>query len=132
MAKISMITLGISDLQRSIKFYRDGLGFPLRSEHDNEVAFFEMPGTWLALYLHDELAKDACVENAGSGFRAFALAHNVASREEVEVFLDMARAAGATITKPAVDASWGGYTGYFADPDGFLWEVAWNPHFDIV
>ena|SRR3569833_1381572 len=132
MPKISMITLGISDLQRSIKFYRDGLGFPLRSEHDNEVAFFEMPGTWLALYLHDELAKDARVDNAGTGFRGFALAHNVATKDDVEAFLAKAEAAGGKITKAAVDASWGGYTGYFADPDGFLWEVAWNPHFDLT
>jgi hypothetical protein len=126
-----MITLGVTDLQRSIAFYRDGLGFPLRSEHDNEVAFFDLPGSWLALYLRDELAKDAGVDAAGSGFRAFALAHNVESRDDVDAFLAQAASAGATITKPAVDASWGGYTGYFADPDGFLWEVAWNPYLDL-
>jgi uncharacterized protein len=130
--KISMTTLGVTDLKRSIEFYRDGLGFPLRSEHDNEVAFFDLPGSWLALYLRDELAKDAGVSNDGSGFRAFALAHNVESKDAVDAVLAKAVDAGATITKPAVDASWGGYSGYFADPDGFLWEVAWNPYLDLA
>lgn len=130
--RISMITLGVTDLHRSIAFYRDGLGFPLRSEHGGEVAFFDMPGTWLALYLRDELAKDAGVDTDGSGFRAFALAHNVESISAVDTFLARAVDAGATITQPAADASWGGYRGYFADPDGFLWEVAWNPHLDLT
>lgn len=132
MPKISMTTLGVTDLKRSIEFYRDGLGFPLRSEHDGEVAFFDLPGSWLALYLRDELAKDAGVSNEGTGFRAFALAHNVASKEDVDGFLAKAVDAGASITRAAVDASWGGYSGYFADPDGFLWEVAWNPYLDLA
>jgi len=87
-----------------------------------------LAGAWLALFPRDDLAHDAGVASAGSGFRAFTLAHNVASAAEVDSVLAEAVAAGATLVKPAVTASWGGYSGYFADPDGFLWEVAWNPH----
>jgi uncharacterized protein len=128
--RISLITLGVSDLQRSIRFYRDGLGLPMR-DSPPEVAFFETRGTWLALFGRDALAEDAGVDPAGGGFRGFTLAHNVRTREEVDRLLCLAADAGATIVKPAADTSWGGYSGYFADPDGFLWEVAWNPHFWI-
>lgn len=123
-----MITLGVSDLARSTAFYRDGLGFPLRPGHEGEIAFFTLAGTWLALYPRDLLAEDASVPAAGSGFSGVTLAHNVESRKAVDALLERARDAGAKIVKPAADASWGGYSGYFADPDGHLWEVAWNPH----
>lgn len=125
-----MITLGVSDLDRAIRFYETGLGLP-RKAMDADVAFFPLDGTWLALYSRAALAEDATVPAAGSGFEGFALAHNVSSREEVDRLLDQAVGAGARLVKPAQDAFWGGYTGYFADPDGHLWEVAWNPHLAI-
>lgn len=94
-------------------------------------AFWRVAGTWLALYPRDELAADATVPADGSGFAGFTLAHNVRTRAEVDATLKEAEAAGAEMLKPAQDASWGGYSGYFADPDGYLWEVAWNPYFWI-
>lgn len=129
-ARISLITLGVSDLERSIRFYRDGLKLPKRDGPDG-IAFFEMKGTWLSLYPRESLADDATVPGSGSGFRGFTLAHNVASPEEVDRVLDEAVSAGARLVKPGQKVFWGGYSGYFADPDGFLWEVAWNPHFTV-
>jgi len=129
--RVSIITLGVSDLARSVRFYRDGLGLPLREGSGDAIAFFETKGTWLALFPREALAADASVDSNGAGFRGFTLAHNVRSREAVDELLREAQAAGAAIAKPAKDADWGGYSGYFSDPDGFLWEVAWNPHFWI-
>jgi catechol 2,3-dioxygenase-like lactoylglutathione lyase family enzyme len=126
--RITLITLGVSDLERSIRFYRDGLKLPMR-EGTQGVAFFETRGSWLALFPRTDLAHDAGVPPEGSGFRAFSLAHNVRSPGEVDRLLVEAVAVGATLVKSAQTAPWGGYSGYFADPDGFLWEVAWNPHF---
>lgn len=123
-----MITLGVEDLDRAIAFYRDWLGLPLR-EGPEGIAFFETGSTWLSLYPREALAKDAAVESGGSGFRGFARAHNVRTRELVDELMSEVKAAGATVIKSPQDASWGGYSGYFKDPDGFLWEVAWNPHF---
>jgi catechol 2,3-dioxygenase-like lactoylglutathione lyase family enzyme len=129
--KISLITLGVSNLERSTAFYRDGLGLPTHGEFPG-VTFFRLTGTWLALYPHYELAADAAVDEQGGGFRRFTLAHNVSSRQEVDRVMEEARKAGARVQKPAKDTEWGGYSGYFTDPDGFLWEVAWNPHFDLT
>lgn len=130
--RISFVTLGVSDFQRSLKFYRDGLGFPLSSASKDDVAFFKTGGIVLALYPSDKLAEDAKVPPQGSGFRGVTLAHNVRSREEVSEVLALAAAAGATVTKPAQDTSWGGHAGYFADSDGHLWEVVWNPYFPFA
>ena len=129
--RISLITLGVSDLARSVRFYRDGLGLPLREGGGDVIAFFETKGTWLALFPREELAADANVASDGAGFPGFTLAHNVRSRDAVDELLREAEASGAAIAKPAKDTDWGGYSGYFSDPDGFLWEVAWNPHFWI-
>ena len=126
--RITLITLGVGDLARSIRFYRDGLGLPMRDGPDG-IAFFETRGTWLSLFPRESLAQDATVAQEGSGFRGFSLAHNVRTPEEVDRLLREAVEAGATLVKPAQKVFWGGYSGYFADPDGFLWEVAWNPHF---
>lgn len=128
--RITLITLGVDDLERSIAFYRDGLGLPKRDGPDG-IAFFETSGTWLSLYPRKSLAEDATLPAEGSGFRGFALAHNVGSPERVDELLAQAVAAGATLVKPGQKVFWGGYSGYFSDPDGFLWEVAWNPHLPL-
>jgi catechol 2,3-dioxygenase-like lactoylglutathione lyase family enzyme len=125
--RISMITLGVADLERSRSFYRDGLGLPLHTASNEGVAFFELNGTWLGLFPRVELAKDAQVSVEGSGFIPVTLAHNRPSKEDVDATLQEAVDAGGILVKPAHDTFWGGYSGYFADPDGFLWEVAWNP-----
>lgn len=129
--RISLVTLGVQDLERAIAFYRDGLGLPMRPGSEG-VAFFELRGTWLSLYPRDELAADATVPEAGTGFRGFSLAHNVSSRDAVDAVIAHAVAVGATLVKPAQEVFWGGYSGYFADPDGFLWEVAHNPFMDLT
>ena len=128
--RISIITLGVSDLDRSIRFYRDGLGLPMQ-EKSESIAFFLTKGTWLALFPWEELAKDATVPAEGSGFRGFTLAHNVRSTEAVDALLAQAQEIGAELVKPAAETDWGGYSGYFADPDGYLWEVAWNPYMEL-
>jgi len=121
-----MITLGVADLPRAIRFYEEGLGFP-RMASPPTVAFFTLNGTWLGLYGWDSLAEDATVAADGSGFRGVTLAHNVRTEAEVEAVLAQAVAAGATLVKPAQKVFWGGYSGYFRDLDGHLWEVAHNP-----
>ena len=128
--RISMITLGVRDLAASIRFYERGLGFP-RMASPPEVAFFTLDGTWLGLYGREALAEDATVSAEGGGVGAFTLAHNVHSEAEVDKVVDQALAAGATLVKKPRKASWGGYSGYFKDPDGHLWEVAHNPFFWI-
>ncbi len=127
-ARITMITLGVRELKRAVRFYHDGLGWPISSASNDQVAFLRTGGAVLGLYPWDALAEDATVDAAGSGFRGVAIAHNVAEREEVATVLDQVKAAGGEIVKPAQDVFWGGHSGYFADPDGHLWEVAWNPH----
>lgn len=129
--RISLITLGVSDLERATHFYRDGLGFPVHGDYEG-VTFLKLRGTWLSLFPREALARDAGLPSDGNGFRGFSLAHNVASKTEVDAVMQQAADAGATIVKPAQDAFWGGYSGYFQDPDGFLWEVAWNPDFDLT
>ena len=128
--RISLITLGVADLEKSIIFYRDGLGFAQR-EGPAEIAFFEMPGTWFGLYPRDKLAEDAGVPVEPVKFRDFTLAHNVDSPELVDQVIQQAVDAGARLVKPGQKVFWGGYSGYFADPDEFLWEVVWNPHFKV-
>ena len=126
--RISIITLGVSDLDRSTRFYRDGLGFPVHEAGGPEITFFALTNLMLSLYPRDSLADDFGRSHQGSDPRpeahSFTIAHNVASRAEVDAVLQEADAAGARIVKPAAEAFWGGYSGYFADPDGFLWEVA--------
>ena len=124
--RMSMITLGVDDLARSIEFYENGLGFPRYGEDEN-VAFFKLNGTWLGLYGRAALADDAGVSSAGTGFNSFAIAHNVDSEEEVETVMNQALSAGAMMVKKPEKVFWGGFRGYFQDPDGHLWEVAYNP-----
>jgi len=130
--RINLITLGVTDLQRSLRFYRDGLGFPTTWDGSKGVVFFKTTGSCFALYPYDKLAEDVSPEYiAAAGhkppkFPGIALAHNVRTKEEVAQVLNLAKAAGATIQKPAQDTFWGGHSGYFSDPDGYLWEVAWG------
>lgn len=130
-SKISLITLGVDDLQASRAFY-ERLGFSLDSNSNDNVAFFALEGTWLGLFPKDELAKDAGVSADSSGFSRTSLAHNVGSPEEVDAVLKHAQDCGAKLIKPGQKVFWGGYSGYFADPDGFLWEVAHNQFMDLT
>jgi uncharacterized protein len=122
---VAVITLGVRNLARARRFYHEGLGWPIQQEDYNWVCFSLGGGSSaLALYPRDELAEDATVPGAGSGFRGVTLAHNVRSEQRVDQILAAAERAGGTIVKPAQPTSWGGYGGYFADPEGYLWEVA--------
>ena len=129
--RVSLITLGVTDLNRSREFY-ERLGWRRSMTKAEGIVFFQLGGTAFALYPRRELAKDANVPSDGQGFSGTTLAYNTRNREEVDSVLAQAKAAGARIVKPAQEAFWGGYSGYFSDPDGFLWEVAWNPHFPIA
>ncbi len=126
--RISIITLGVADMARSLAFYRDGLGLPTSGTAENPIIFFKTTGTALALYPYEKLAKDVAeaFNVPRSKFPGFAFAHNVRTRDEVDLTLTQAQAAGGTIESPAHDTFWGGYAGYFADPDGYLWEVAYG------
>lgn len=136
--RITLITLGVDDLKKSLAFYRDGLGLVTQGivgeefEHGAVVFFDLQAGLKLALWPRGSLAHDTGLPPSQRNATEFALGHNVASRDEVDAVMEQARRAGATIVKPAQPAFWGGYSGYFQDPDAHLWEVAWNPQFDIA
>jgi catechol 2,3-dioxygenase-like lactoylglutathione lyase family enzyme len=122
--RLSLVTLGVADLDRSRRFY-ETLGWK-RGNRDDGVVFFQLPGMIFALWSRPALAEDAQVKDTG-GFGGIALAYNARSKADADAVLAEAKAAGARILKPAHDVFWGGYSGYFADPDGHVWEVAWNP-----
>jgi uncharacterized protein len=129
--RLNIITLGVRDLNSAVKFYRDGLGWPLSSASAGDFTIFKLStGTALALYPRALLAKDANVLDTG-GFGGIALAQNVETPEEVDLVLSQAVKSGGTILKSARKADWGGYSGYFADPDGHPWEVACNPFLQL-
>ncbi len=136
--RIKVLTLGVSDLQRSLAFYRDGLG--LRTEgiigqqfEHGAVVFFNMNDDLiLALYPMDSLAKDANIPVTEFRLGAVSIGHNVNSKAEVDAVMRQAAQAGAVITDPAHERFWGGYSGYFHDPDGHLWEIAWNPQWSVA
>lgn len=129
--RLNIVTLAVSDLARARDFYQKGLGWQASSASQETIAFFQLGGVILALYPHDALAEDAMVSSSGSGFKGFTLAQNVCEKHEVADFLALAEKAGGKIVKPAQDVFWGGHSGYFADLDGNLWEVAWNPFFTL-
>ena len=129
--RISLITLGVTDLERATRFYEECLGLP-RLKPPPSVAFFELGKTWLALWARESLAADAGLSPEGSGFPGFALAHNVRSSADVDERLARVATYGATVVQPGHPTDWGGYSGYFTDFDGFLWEVAHNPDFPHV
>lgn len=129
--RISSVTLGVADLQRSFHFYKDGLGFPTKTTPDGGIVLFATKGTALMLYPYEKLAPDTGLkvsskENNAENFPGFTFGHCVREKEEVDAILTQAEKAGGRIVKPAQKTSWGGYSGYFADPDGFLWEVLYS------
>ena len=136
--RITMITLGVDDLQRSLAFYRDGLGLPTQGIIGTEfeygaVAFFDLnAGVKLALWPRSSIARDTGLSLGAANATELTLGHNVASKAEVDAVMTQAKLAGANIIKTAQETFWGGYAGYFQDPDGHLWEVAWNPAFTII
>ena len=131
--KISLLTLGVRDMARSLAFYRDGLGLPTHNyEEGADVVFFALEGTWLAIHPREKLAEDAQIPAEGHGFSGVTIAHNEQSKEKVDEVYARAIAAGAKAVKKPQDVFWGGYSGYFADPDGHLWEVAFNPFTDLT
>ncbi|CAO4153118.1 VOC domain-containing protein [Methylorubrum thiocyanatum] len=129
--RLSLITLGVTDLARATAFY-EALGWPRKVQGAQGVAFFQLGGLGLSLYPRAGLAHDAGVPVQAQPSQGFALAYNTRSRLEVDQVLAAAEAAGGCITQPAQDAVWGGYHGHFADPEGFLWEIAWNPGFALA
>ncbi len=129
--RITIITLGVVDLERAVKFYRDGLGWLLSKTSGGDIAFFKLEsGVILALYPRALLAKDACLADNG-GFGGITLAQNVESENKVDEFLSDAVRAGGRIIKHPSHTEWGGYSGYFADPDGHPWEIAYVPFFTL-
>lgn len=132
--RLSVLTICVDDLERSLRFYRDGLGLPTegivgREFEHGAVAFFDLqPGLKLAIWPRESLAHDTGIPLSQSNAAASTLGHNVALREEVDAVMRQAESAGAAIIKRAQETFWGGYAGYFQDPDGHLWEVVWNPH----
>jgi uncharacterized protein len=135
--RIKVLTLGVSDLEQSLAFYRDGMGLPTdgiagQEFEDGAVAFFHLnDDLLLALYPTVSLAKDAKVEATQARLGAVSVGHIVKSKEEVDAVMKQAEQAGAVVTDPAHDRFWGGYSGYFHDPDGHLWEIAWNPQWGV-
>lgn len=136
-SRITVITLGVDDLDRAVSFYQEGLDFSTEGivgqEFENgAIAFFKMnSGLTFAVFERKNIAHDAQLSQGAANPTEFTLGHNVESKEEVDQVIEQARKAGAHITMEPHDAFWGGYSGYFQDPDGHLWEVVWNPDLDI-
>ncbi|MCJ8279339.1 MAG: VOC family protein [Rivularia sp. ALOHA_DT_140] len=129
--KLNIVTLGVKDLERSLKFYKDGLEWKPSSASNENIAFFQMGGVVFSLYPLEKLAEDVKINSDGSGFSGITLAYNAKDEAEVDEVLKKVECLGATIVKKAEKVFWGGYSGYFADFDGHLWEVAWNPFFEF-
>lgn len=128
--RVSMVTLGVADLERARRFYEDGLGWT-RTGNEESVVFFQLSGAILGLYSRKSLAEEAGFADSEATFSGITLAYNTRSREEVDAVLAEAEAAGGRLLKPAAEVFWGGYSGYFADPDGHPWEVAFNPFWSL-
>ena len=129
--RISLVTLGVADLARAVAFY-EGFGWPRKLGEADGVAFFQLGGLGLSLYPRADLAADAGVALQDAPSQGMTLAYNTRTRDEVDAVLARAEALGGQITRAAQDAVWGGYHGHFADPDGFVWEIAWNPAFALA
>ena len=128
--RFTIVTLGVRDLARSTAFF-ERLGWRRSVSQAEGVSFFQCGSVALGLFSRSELARDAGISAAGEGFGGFSIAYNTRSKKEVDIVLSEVKSAGGEVVKPAVAAFWGGYSGYFRDPDGHLWEVAWNPDFPL-
>lgn len=126
--RINIITLGTQNLSKATQFYKYGLGLP-KMDFEGNISFFMLNGSWLSLYPWELLAKEVQIKSVGSGFRGVTLAHNVENENQVIALLEKAKNAGAKIIKKGQKTEWGGFSGYFSDLDGHLWEVAYNPFF---
>jgi len=132
-SKISFIGLGVNNVEESLVFYRDILGFPTHNYTEGEDhVMFKLESSWISIYPKEKLAEDAGIPSEGSGFSGFTLAHNVKSEEEVDKLIESLRLKGVKIVKDPEKVFWGGYSAYFSDPNGYLWEVAHNPFTDLT
>ena len=131
--RITILTLGVSDLNKATKFYEDVLGIPPNTSYEG-VTFIELPGAWISLYPLEKLAEDISPEVPVTrrGFSGFTLAHNARNKDDVIAIVKRAQSAGARVVKEPQETSWGGFSGYFADLDGYYWEIAWGPMFDFT
>ncbi len=130
--KLSIVTLGVENIEKSKEFYEGVLRFSPTKDSNENVVFYDMGTMQLGLFQWEELAKDAGVDKAGEGFRRFAIAHNEPSKEAVDTLFAELKEKGVKIVKEPEEVFWGGYSGYFSDPDGHLWEVAFNPFTDLT
>ena len=131
--RVSLITLGVNDLARARRFYESGLGWKVSGASNDDVVFIQLAGgVGLGLFSRKSLAEDAHLSDAGTGFSGITLAQNLDSKEAVDRAMDRAIAAGGKLLKKPQDVFWGGYSGYFADPEGHIWELAWNPFFPLT
>ena len=126
--RLTMITLGVSDLENSKRFYNEVFGWTPTKDSNENIVFYKANGMLLSLYERQALVDDAMISTEGERFRSFSMAYNTRNKEEVDALMAMFNAAGTTILKEAQDVFWGGYSGYIQDPDGFIWEIAYNPH----
>ncbi len=126
--RLTIVTLGVDDLEVSSEFYEQKFGWKKMSSSNENISFFQLNGILLSLYPKEKLAEDATVKAEGSGFKAFTLAYNTRTQKEVDDLITELAKKGVTIVKPPQKVSWGGYSGYIADPDGNLWEIAFNPY----
>lgn len=131
--RITVLTLGVADLNKATKFYEAVLGTPPNTSYDG-VTFIELPGTWISLYPFEDLAKDISPEVPAnrSGFSGITLAHNARRKDDVIAIVERARSAGARVVREPEETFWGGFSGYFTDLDGYYWEVAWGPMFEFT
>lgn len=129
--RLTIVGLGVQDLEKSRAFYREAFGWNETKSSNESIAFFQLNGIMLSLYPRDKLAEDATVDPAGSGFKGCTLAYNCRSKEDVDSTIDYLRQHGAEVVKEPQDVFWGGYSSYIADPDGHLWEIAFNPYLEL-
>ncbi len=128
---MNIVTLGVKNIKEARAFYENGLGWKISSASNEHIVFIQLNSIVLTLYSRAALAQDANLKNEPSSFGGITLSYNARTKTDVEQALEMAKKAGAKILKPAQDVFWGGFSGYFADLDGYAWEIAWNPHFQM-
>jgi len=129
--RLTIITLGVENLKKSIDFYENKFGWKRSEMSNDDIAFYHLDGIYLSLYPKSKLAKDATVDSLGNGFKGFTIAYNARSEKEVDELIESFREKGVEIVKEPHKAFWGGYSSYIADPDGNLWEIAFNPYLKI-